>query len=139
VVATDFYSGLSYLQLNEYLKASSSIQSSINYRERKMNGAHYLENFYMGIIEMEMGQLEKAISYFDAALNAYSHFSDAKFYKAQCLIKSKKIEFAKQLFKDALKDLEAGFTINEDNVIYETYPYQVSKAWLSAIVKSFDR
>ena len=135
----DFYTGLSYLQLNEFSKAATSIQSSIDYREKKMNGAHYLENFYLGIVQMEMGQLDKAISLFDAALNAYSHFSDAKFYKAQCLLKLGKIDLAKPLYREALKDLEKGFTINEDNVIYEIYPYQVSKAWLTAIVQSFDK
>lgn len=133
-----FYTGLCYLQLNEFSKAADYIQSSIDYRIAKMNGAHYLENFYMGIVQMEMGQLNKAIALFDAALNAYSRFSDSKFYKAQCLIKLKKIDSAIELFKEALKDLENGFTINEDNVIYESYPYQVSKSWLAAIVKSFD-
>lgn len=135
----DFYTGLSYLQLNEFSKAANYIQTSIDYRVNKMNGAHYLENFYLGIVQMEMGQLDKAISLFDAALNDYSHFSDAKFYKAQCLLKSRKLDIATELFKEALKDLEKGFTINEDNVIYETYPYQVSKAWLAAIVKSFEK
>lgn len=31
------------------------------------------------------------------------------------------------LYKEAKEDAEKGFTINEDNTAYETYPYQ--KRW----------
>jgi hypothetical protein len=62
---------------------------------------------------------------FDKALKKYIRiFSDAKYYKI-CLarLESKKcIHFIQKL-----KMLKKGYTINEDNTVYETYPYQ--KKW----------
>ena len=39
----------------------------------------------------------------------------------------KKLEDAKEVFKNGLKDANNGFTFNEDNSIYELCPYQVNK------------
>lgn len=60
---------------------------------------------------------------FDESIKLYPQFSDAKYYKARCLFMDKKLEDAKEVFKDA----NNGFTFNEDNSIYELYPYQVNK------------
>jgi hypothetical protein len=32
------------------------------------------------------------------------------------------------LFKESKEDLENGYTINEDQIYYETYPYQLKKS-----------
>ena len=36
-------------------------------------------------------------------------------------------ELADMLLEEAKKDLEKGYTINEDQVFYEMYPYQIRK------------
>lgn len=36
-------------------------------------------------------------------------------------------ELIDALFKEAKADLEAGYTINEDQIYYEMYPYQMEK------------
>ena len=35
---------------------------------------------------------------------------------------------------EASQDIEKGYTINEDNAIYETYPYQVNKFYIKAYI-----
>ena len=56
---------------------------------------------------------------------SHAEFSDVQFYKAICLARLGKKEESKTLFEKAKKDAETGYTINEDNAIYETYPYKV--------------
>ena len=69
--------------------------------------------------------MEEAIVEFDKSLKQYPEFSDVQFYKAICLARLGKKEESKTLFEKAKKDVEIGYTINEDNAIYETYPYKV--------------
>ena len=49
----------------------------------------------------------------------------SRFYKAVCLKKLGKPEEAKIYDELAEKNGRRGFTINEDNAIYERYPYQM--------------
>ena len=34
-------------------------------------------------------------------------------------------ELAQFLYKESAEDLKAGYTINEDQIFYEMYPYQI--------------
>ncbi len=126
-----FYIGISYLQLNEFEKAKIYLDKSIAQIEAKSERewVHHLDLMYLGIANMELGDCENAIKAFDEALNKYPSFGDVKFYKAGCLFKLGKSEEALKLFHEAKEDIGKGNTINEDNVIYERYPYQVRKDW----------
>ena len=42
-----------------------------------------------------------------------------------CLIKINKEKEAMTLLDEGKSDAEKGYTINEDNTVYEKYPYQV--------------
>ncbi|WP_017495791.1 M48 family metallopeptidase [Flavobacterium sp. WG21] len=122
----DFYIGLCYLQLNEFSIAQKKFKEYIDDIFKNRQGLeHPTVLFYYGITFYEQQNWKEAIIEFDKALNIYSNFSDAKFYKAICLVKTNELDNAKKLLKEAKKDAEIGFTINEDNVIYEKYPYQV--------------
>ena len=83
--------------------------------------------FYYGISKYEQERWQDAILEFDRALKIYPNFSDVKFYKAMCLVRLEKMDEANILLEEGKKDIESGFTINEDNTTYETYPYQ--KRW----------
>jgi tetratricopeptide (TPR) repeat protein len=131
----NFYIGLSYLQLNQFDKAFLYAQKSIAYSENQWGKGHYLEYMYAGIIKMELLEYENAIAYLDKALMIFSNFSDAKYYKAICLRKLKKDKESYALIKEALKDLKNGYTINEDNALYEDYPYQVRLRQLEMFAK----
>ncbi len=124
----DFYIAVSYLQLNEFDKAEKILQNYVDeiYKNRdKLE--HPTAYFYLGIAKFELKKFDEAIAVFDKALIIYPHFSDVKFYKAICLVRKDKIEEAKILLKESEADYKIGYKLNEDNTIYETYPYQ--KKW----------
>ncbi|BCY27575.1 tetratricopeptide repeat protein [Flavobacterium okayamense] len=120
-----FYIGLSYLQLNDFEKAEAIFKSDIEDQEKRMKEAHFLDLFYYGLAKFEQQKWEEAIVEFDKSLKQYPQFSEVEYYKAICLAHLGKREESKVLFEKAKNDAETGYTINEDNAIYETYPYKV--------------
>jgi tetratricopeptide (TPR) repeat protein len=122
----NFYIALCYLQLNEYQKAEKLLEDYINDIFKNRGGLeHHIAFFYNGIAKYEQEKWEEAIVFFNKAIKIYPNFSDAKYYKSICMsqLKVNQEEISK-LFKQAKEDFEKGHTINEDNAIYETYPYQ---------------
>ncbi|MEJ4088347.1 hypothetical protein [Galbibacter orientalis] len=120
----NFYIALSLLQLNEFQKAEKIFKDDIFNQKEQWGEGHYLDLFYYGISLYEQDKWEEAIVQFDKSLLQYKEFADVKFFKATCLFKLEKIEEARVLYAEANLDAENGFSINEDNSIYETYPYQ---------------
>lgn len=122
-----FHIALSYLQLNEFEKAETIFAEDLEKQGKQWgeDGKHHLDLFYFGISKYEQGKWAEAITVFDQALNIHTSFSDAQYYKAVCLIKLKRQEEAVELIKIAEANGLAGNTINEDNIVYEKYPYQV--------------
>lgn len=134
----DFFMGLCFLQLNQFNRADSLIQFSINNSIASGADGHYLEYFYLGICKMEKKQDSLAISLFDNALKSYPQFPDAKFYKAICLDHLGETAFAKQIINEGLADLNNGYSNNEDNEVYEDYPYEKRKFAYEYTAKSFN-
>ncbi|GIM49919.1 tetratricopeptide repeat protein [Capnocytophaga stomatis] len=120
-----FYIALSYLQLNEFEKAETLFEQDISEQEQKFKTAHYLDLFYFGICKFELEKFDEAIVLFDKALEQYPQFSDVWYYKAVCLLRLGQPEKAVGPYEKAKDYAKQGYTINEDNVIYEKYPYQV--------------
>jgi tetratricopeptide (TPR) repeat protein len=123
----DFYLGLCYIQLNEYDSAARHLTKSIAHTE-KQNGEkwiHYLDEFYLGIAQLELKNYAEAIRSFDKALKTYTNFADAEYYKAVALGRQGKRDETMDLYKLAAIHFKQGYTINEDNAIYEKYPYQL--------------
>jgi len=125
----NFHIALSYLQLNEFKKAEQIFARDIKDQAEEWgeDGVHYLDLFYYGITKYEQKKYKEARIEFDKALKIYPQFSDVKYYKAICMARLGNTVEAKENFEEAKLNAEAGFTINEDNAIYETYPYQ--KRW----------
>lgn len=121
-----FYIGLSQLQLKDFIKAESSFEETIWNQKKMFSEAHHLDLFYLGVTKYELGKYQEAITIFDEALNQYPKFSDVIYYKALALnkIKENNLESSK-LLELAKEYASKGFTINEDNAIYEDYPYKV--------------
>lgn len=121
-----FYIGLSYLQLNEFEKATQYFKHTIAEQKKRFNEAHHLDLFYYGITKYEQQKHDEAIKIFDEALSQYPEFSDVIYYKALCFYKLKRPDEEYQnLINQAKEFAEKGYTINEDNAVYESYPYQV--------------
>lgn len=120
-----FHIALCNLQLNEFEKAETIFKKDIEEQEKQWGEAHYLDLFYYGISKYEQGKWDEAILEFNKALSQYPRFSDVKYYKAICLIRLGNTEASKSIITEAKEDAKNGYSINEDNAIYETYPYQV--------------
>lgn len=123
----EFYIGLSYLQLNEFEKATILFEKYINELEKEL-GEEWLHPtglFYLGISKYEQEKYKEAIIDFNRALKIYPEFSDVKYYKSVCLMYLGENEKSKATFLEYKEDASNGFSINEDNAIYEVYPYQV--------------
>jgi tetratricopeptide (TPR) repeat protein len=123
----NFYIALCDLQLNKFLEAENLLSEYVNDMLKKNgeNWVHPTALFYYGISKYEQQKWEEAIVEFDRALKQYPNFSDVKFYKAMCFMKINKEKEAMSLLDEGKSDAEKGYTINEDNAIYEKYPYQV--------------
>jgi len=123
----NFYIALSYLQLNEFKKAEELFKIDIeSLRESKGDDwVHHLDLFYYGVSIYEQKRYKEAIEIFDLALIKYPEFSDVQYYKAHCLLTLGETKKAKKLFDLGKANKEKGYSINEDNVAYVEYPYQV--------------
>ena len=120
-----FYIALCHLQLNNFEKAQNIFKKDIKKQVDKWGEAHYIDQFYYGITKYELGKWQEAIDSFDKSLKVYTNFSDAKYYKALCLYRLNKNSEFQELLLEAKNDARLGNTFNEDNSIYEPYPYKV--------------
>lgn len=134
----DFYIGLSYLQLNQFDSAKILFQKCIT-TERERSGEkyiHLLNYFYLAITESEMQNYEQALADINTCLQLYSNFSDAKYYKAMWM-KRLDIKFDNQpLLQEAYNDSRNGYSITEDNIFYEIYPYQLTDKNIKGALKN---
>ncbi|WP_339651362.1 tetratricopeptide repeat protein [uncultured Maribacter sp.] len=125
----NFYIGLDYLQLNEFPKAKEFLLLSKEQqfkdfpKDLPQEACHYLDWYYLGIADFELGNYEEAIESFNMSLMVYENFADALYFKGRSMTKLGNVEEGVEWEKLAFEN--GGNTINEDNVIYEIYPYQV--------------
>ena len=122
-----FYIALSYLQLNKFSEAEKVFKEDIADQSQKYGEAHYLDRFYYGIALYEQKRWVDAIAQFDVSLIVYTEFSEARYYKSLCLARLGQLKQSDILMKEAASYAKSGYSINEDNAIYEDYPYKV--AW----------
>lgn len=120
-----FHIALCNLQLNNFKTAEAIFKKDIAEQEAEWGEAHNVDLFYYGISKYEQGKWKEAIIEFDKALAIYPKFSDVEYYKAICLFRLNKNEESAALLIKAKEHREGGFSFNEDNVVYEPYPYQV--------------
>lgn len=123
----NFYLGLSHLQLNNFEKAEQLFQQDVRDQVEEWGEKeyHHLAMFYLAVSKYEQKKWEIANQDFDKALEKYPTFSDAMYYKSICLYQLGKNEEYYTWYGKAKENGKAGNTINEDNSIYENYPYQI--------------
>ncbi|MGB0427324.1 MAG: tetratricopeptide repeat protein [Flavobacteriales bacterium] len=123
----NFYIALSKIQLNEFAKAEELLEVEVSNQLQNQGEelVHHLDLFYLGISRYEQKKYEEAIMVFDRALQKYPQFSEALYYKSNCEGKLGNLDKAKKLLVEATNFGKQGFSINEDNSMYERYPYQI--------------
>lgn len=122
-----FYIGLSYLMINEFEKATNVFKKDIEAQIADRNEAHFIDWFYYGISFYEQQKWEEALNCFNQTLEVYHDLAEAQYFKAVCLARLGRSESEINLFFDsAIANGKKGNTINEDNAVYEKYPYQLS-------------
>lgn len=128
----NFYIALSHIQLNNYKEAEKLLIKNIEEQIIKSgeDWVHYLDLFYLGISQMEQKKYKESIVSFDKSLKLYPEFSEAIYYKGYCHKKLGNNEDFEKLTHQAVELGKKGYSINEDNAIYERYPYQIKwKDW----------
>jgi len=125
----NFYIGISCLQLNEFEKAEQLLEDYVddNFKKLGEEWGHPTALFYLGIAKYELKKYKEAIVQFDRALKIYTNLADAKYYKSICLMRLGDNEGGAKLINEFYKDSKQGYTLNEDNIVYEVYPYQLTR------------
>jgi tetratricopeptide (TPR) repeat protein len=131
-----FWMGLCFLQLNEFDSAETSLKQVFD-RDMKYGDGwlHVLHALYYGIALYEQRKYQNAANTIDLALKSFPDFADAQYYKALCLIELGKKHDALALLEAAKVDLEAAKTFNEDNSVYEMYPYQIHDWMVDGMIR----
>lgn len=135
----DFFLGLCSLQLNQLDSAAyyfdQVIQDDMHHFGEK--GVHFNHWFYKAMVAYAKEEMADCILYLDKVLTIYPQMADAHYYKALCLLDQKKTEEAKQEAHTAKQYAEQHYSINEDNAIYEWYPYQVKTYYYDVLENGF--
>jgi tetratricopeptide (TPR) repeat protein len=123
----DYWRSLCYFETNRLDSAIFFMQKSVDeqLKARSMEWTHYGDLFYLGIMFMDKGNLDKATYYLDASLKNSSTFPDALYYKALILNRLGKRNEAIEYFNRLVAARAKGYRMNEDNEIYANYPRQI--------------
>lgn len=116
--SVDYWRGICYLGLKDYKNSILYFDKYIN-SEIEESGEDWVEVtafLYRGIAYFETEQFEEALLNFDKQLQySRDQSADAKYYKAQILKSQTKIDQAKVLIQEAIKDYNVGY--------YNSRPY----------------
>jgi tetratricopeptide (TPR) repeat protein len=135
-----FYISLCYLQKNVFDSAFGYMNKCVREEEIRSlaKSIHFLHSFYLGVILFEKREYELAVKEFDKSLLIYHNFSDAMFYKSLCFEGLGKIKEALSLLSEADRTFKQGYTINEDNAVYERYPYQIQEFYIKNSIQRLE-
>jgi tetratricopeptide (TPR) repeat protein len=124
-----FYSALCLLQLKRFSEAEKLLIEDTEYvhKTRGETWVHHLDLLYLGIVQLQLKKFEQSVATFDKTLKLYPQFSEAHYYKASAQKALGDAGYTTAL-KNAQSFFKQGHTINEDNAIYEKYPFQLSAA-----------
>lgn len=123
-----FFEGLCNLELGNYSQAEANFKKDI-FIQKGVDGSrdvHFNTLFYVGVLYFEMKQHGPAKAYLEQCLQAYKQHPDANYYLALTHRAQGNNELARQYLNTARQALAAGYRLNEDNIIYNNYPYQIT-------------
>ncbi|MBL7773045.1 MAG: hypothetical protein JNM95_09300 [Chitinophagaceae bacterium] len=134
----DFYLGLCCLQLNQFDSAQHLFDAVITEDQQRFgkDGVHFNHWFYRAMVSYAKEEYETCISFLDKAMTRHPQFADAHFYKANCLFYLNKQEEGKKEAQLAKSCADQHLSLNEDNAIYEWYPYQVRTYYYDNLINN---
>jgi tetratricopeptide (TPR) repeat protein len=132
-----FYKGISYLELENYKEAEINLLRDIEIQVKsdKNTKAHYNSYLYLGINYFKVKNYEKAIINFKETLNQYEQMTEANYYIAMVYDALGKIKEKEKHLKIAQRSAVVGYSLNEDNLYYVNYPFQIT---LFEVEQAFD-
>lgn len=123
-----FFEGLCHLKMGNYTLAEQDFKRDIALQKRSVAEAtvHFNSLFYVGILYWKMGKYPLAEQYLQQCLKQYAQHPDANYYLGLTYRAQKREAEARQHFTFAQQCLTKGYQLNEDNTVYENYPYQIT-------------
>ena len=123
-----FYEALCNLELGDYSKAAALLKkdSFVQVGKDTKKNTHFNTLLYLGIVHYELKEYEKAKSYFLKCLSQYKELPEANYYLA-LVYGNENNKILKNAYLDKAKKAIANkYGMNEDNMYYAYYPYQIT-------------
>ncbi len=123
----EYWQSLCYMETGRLDSALFCMQKSVDQqvKARGLDWTHYGDLFYLGVLNFDKGNLDKAQYYLDMSLKNYPQFPDALYYKTLVLNQLDKKGEAFESFSRLVSAREKRFRMNEDNEVYSNYPRQI--------------
>jgi TolA-binding protein len=123
-----FYLGICYLKLGNYAEASFNFYNDFSEQQHgdSTREIHYNSLLYMGITKMEARNLDSAEYWLSKSLHIYPQLPEANYYLSVVYRSENKTTQEKNCLELARKFIQDGYRMNEDNMYYVNYPYQIT-------------
>ncbi|MEO9071165.1 MAG: tetratricopeptide repeat protein [Ginsengibacter sp.] len=123
-----FYEGLCYLELGNYQKSEKNLKKDIFIQTvgDTTKTIHFNSFFYMGVLYYKMKNYKLAKEYLLKCISIYNEHPEANYYLAMIFKKKKDFPLEKKYLEISKKAFEGGYELNEDNIFYVNFPYQVT-------------
>lgn len=124
----EFYEGLCNLELGNYPEAQSNFQKDILIQNggNENETVHFNTLLYFGILYFETKNYNKAEEYLQKCLAIYKNLPEANYYLALVYKTENNIQLKKKYLEIAKQSIKDGYRMNEDNMYYANYPYQIT-------------
>jgi len=123
-----FFEGLCHLETGRYALAEADFKRDIALQKASAAEAnvHFNSLFYLGVLYFERKNYALAGQYLQQCLRQYPQHPDASYYLALAYRAEGRKAAARQRLTFAQECLSKGYQLNEDNIVYENYPHQIT-------------
>ena len=123
-----FYMGLCNLETGRYTRAKENFKKDIFIQTGgdTTKSIHFNTLFYVGILNYKMGNYKDAKAYLLKCLKVYEMFPEPNYWLAQIYRKEKNRSMETKYLTIARQAIKQGYSMNEGNIFYVNYPYQIT-------------
>lgn len=120
----DFYRGLCFLGMKEYPLAVRFFDADLAAQSKE--NTHFNSYFYAGLANFLSDNYSEAERLLKSCLQTYPQQPEANYYLSKVYQATGRTSDSAQSSERAKQYFQEGFGLNEANVIYVNYPYQIS-------------